>query len=251
MSVWNTRLKATLGPAQPVNSQVPWDRSIEEIGIAFPEDFREFVDTYGSVTINKLLHIPSPQRQPRRFTEPEGIVGFAHYVWFSSINGGQGQLRDRIRTRWPKTQPYPIWPEAGGLILWGWNERHHRAVCGLGLQAEEAEVADRREPGRTQMLEYAAAAGRGDIVAAPRARRRDPHQAAFLVGQREEVQAAASVFARAPRGRRRSAAAAFKIRALRLHLHKSTPTLPSPADRGRCQYSITDTNPPGLVACSA
>ena len=120
------RLVQLLGVPGEVVGRVPWDSSCAEVGFDFPEDFRDFIDTYGSIVLNKLLHIWSPQLAPNRFNAPSGLSSFSHYVWFSSRDGGQGVLRGRLRSRWPATQPYPIWPEEGGLILWGNSPRRHQ-----------------------------------------------------------------------------------------------------------------------------
>jgi hypothetical protein len=120
------RLIQLLGLPDEVDGRVPWDSSRAEVGFDFPEDFRDFIDTYGSVVLNNLLSIWSPQIAPRRFNAPSGLSGFSNYVWFCSKEGGQGILRERLRSRWPEGQPYPVWPERGGLILWGRSPRKHQ-----------------------------------------------------------------------------------------------------------------------------
>ncbi|MFF5797512.1 SMI1/KNR4 family protein [Streptomyces albogriseolus] len=40
----------------------PWEDLERELGVAFPGDFREIVDAYGSVTINGQLYLQHPAR---------------------------------------------------------------------------------------------------------------------------------------------------------------------------------------------
>jgi hypothetical protein len=128
MSDRNGELYRLLGVPQPVAGRVPWETSRAEVGFDFPADYRWFIDSFGSVVINKLLHIWSPRKNSvRAATEVSPAEGgLKDYVWLSSMSGGQGQMRLRLRLRHPETQPYPVWPEPGGLILWGRNERRHQ-----------------------------------------------------------------------------------------------------------------------------
>lgn len=40
----------------------PWIELERELGIEFPADFREFVDAYGSIEINRELYLKHPMR---------------------------------------------------------------------------------------------------------------------------------------------------------------------------------------------
>ncbi|MFH8383962.1 hypothetical protein ACH4E7_23955 [Kitasatospora sp. NPDC018058] len=60
MSMELDRLSQILGePAQRL-AATPWERSVAEVGFAFPSDYREFADRYGCVRINGELSVPVP-----------------------------------------------------------------------------------------------------------------------------------------------------------------------------------------------
>lgn len=122
-------LSTLLGDPSRAPGTVPWEKSNGEVAFDFPADFRWFIDKYGSVVINDLLHIWSPQKEPINARAEDDLSEegrFRSYVRLSSTSGGQGQMRMRLRSRHPESQPYPVWPEPEGLILWGRNERRHQ-----------------------------------------------------------------------------------------------------------------------------
>ena len=85
-------------PAQ--GDEVDWERVRELSGVAFPEDYRDFVATYGGGSMDDLLVVLTPP-----------VPGSAY-----------GQLLDKpvlppAGERYP--YPYPPHPEPGGLFPWG------------------------------------------------------------------------------------------------------------------------------------
>lgn len=54
-------IKALLGePKWNWSDPAPWDALERELGVTFPADFREIIDAYGSVVINKQLSLFHP-----------------------------------------------------------------------------------------------------------------------------------------------------------------------------------------------
>ncbi|MEU9075617.1 hypothetical protein [Kitasatospora sp. NPDC048538] len=105
------QLTRLLGDPASRPAATPWHRSVAEVGFAFPSDYREFVDRYGSVRINGELSVWVPT-----CTSYDGgpVVGFPGFVCLTTEGiaaelGADGDC------------PYPIHPESGGLLSWGSN----------------------------------------------------------------------------------------------------------------------------------
>lgn len=100
------------GPHQALE----WERCRSEIGLELPADYRQFTDVFGCGSINDEFGVVSPfdYRLPG-----------SHFKNFSKILTetfeGAGSAIAEMREAWPAYFPYPVFPEAGGLIAWGTN----------------------------------------------------------------------------------------------------------------------------------
>ncbi|MFJ3789413.1 hypothetical protein [Kitasatospora sp. NPDC090091] len=111
MSVELHRLAQIFGEPSQQPTATPWERSLAEVGFAFPADYREFVDQYGSVRINGELSVPVPTL---RSYDGGPIVGFPGFLRLTT-DGVAAELAGGPDC------PYPVHPEPGGLIAWGSN----------------------------------------------------------------------------------------------------------------------------------
>lgn len=116
-----TKLAALLGrPERPV-TPVPWHLSRSEAGIDFPADFRDFIDHFGGGQFRRELGIRAPSAWPH---EPGAPTGFKGFVWATTQDGGIGDyLAGAYEDGDYDECPYPVYPDPGGLLLWGntWN----------------------------------------------------------------------------------------------------------------------------------
>lgn len=98
----------------------PWDQAVDEVGFGFPADYREFVDAYGAGTVNDELFIAAPALRPR----PGYRSGFRGLVDVTTAGLGRSiaEMReDAVALGDQATYPFPIHPEADGLLIWGYN----------------------------------------------------------------------------------------------------------------------------------
>ncbi|WP_160311534.1 SMI1/KNR4 family protein [Streptacidiphilus melanogenes] len=109
-------------PAVPVASP-PWERSRAEIGLDFPSDYRAFVDLYGAGEFGTPDSLACHVHAPTSCLLPGGReTGFKGYIeWHASemddLFGSELDEED-------DTKPaYRIFPEPGGLLIWGENEQ--------------------------------------------------------------------------------------------------------------------------------
>jgi len=78
-----------------------------ELGVKFPQDYREFVHAYGSGSIEDFIRVLNPFSASDRL----GFVPRAK------------KLCDILRgLREMDIVPYPVYPDKGGLLPWGWDD---------------------------------------------------------------------------------------------------------------------------------
>ncbi|MFI0939335.1 SMI1/KNR4 family protein [Streptomyces sp. NPDC021020] len=90
-------------PARPVGAVEDWQAVVESWGTEFPEDYRDFLSSYGAGSIDAYLVIATA-------LDPAGH--------------GESTLGDLTSVARSLAQEqgdwsYPVWPENGGLICWG------------------------------------------------------------------------------------------------------------------------------------
>lgn len=108
------RLTAILSPPDSPGTAPPWQTAPGTVGIAFPCDFRDFVDRYGGGEVNGALSVPSPTLAPHGPGRSGGFLGYVQRTT-SEVGPVFAELRDKH----PGDNPYPLLPEPGGLLLWG------------------------------------------------------------------------------------------------------------------------------------
>jgi len=102
-------LKKLMGPP-PRASEAPngggWQAVERRLGIELPEDYKEFVTTYGTGAVDNFLWVLNP---------------FSKNVYLNLFDEGKAkldalrQLRDEFR----ENIPYAFYPDADGLFPWG------------------------------------------------------------------------------------------------------------------------------------
>jgi hypothetical protein len=113
------QLESILGrPRNPV-AAVPWEDSLQEIGIRFPSDYRELIDTYGQISINNELHITGPTVQAGQPGAPTGFKGFRYAT--ADPYGFCGYLASCYADGDYDECPYPVFPAPGGILKWANN----------------------------------------------------------------------------------------------------------------------------------
>jgi hypothetical protein len=96
-------------PDHPVDSGSAerWPDVERQIGTVLPEDYKAFIDTYGTGIIGYLIRVHNPFSQT-------GV-----YDFFAQLD-----FLTSLRRRWREERgaewcPYPLYPDADGLIPWG------------------------------------------------------------------------------------------------------------------------------------
>jgi hypothetical protein len=98
---------------------VPWHESPREIGVEFPQDYRHFVETYGSGSLSGDLGISMPWRAGGPPYLPE-MEGFGLYAVRARNMSPLNQFHVDAPQRWP----FAFWPEPSGLLPWARNPRY-------------------------------------------------------------------------------------------------------------------------------
>jgi hypothetical protein len=113
MSESMQRLEEVLGEPERVVVPPPWDRSAAETGIVLPQDYRAFVDRYGSVRIYDDLLVWSPSIQ----FDPHGFEKFVRASRFAE--------EDILLAYEDKEEeiPFEVHPAPGGLLGWANNSK--------------------------------------------------------------------------------------------------------------------------------
>jgi hypothetical protein len=99
-------------------AMINWESSRREIGFDFPADFREFIDTYGWGGVDEYFHVHKPWEAVGRSLIAGGFSFFVEYMGLLIEPAGY----DALRTEYPDYYPYPLFPEAGGLLAWAHND---------------------------------------------------------------------------------------------------------------------------------
>ncbi|TNY36689.1 SMI1/KNR4 family protein [Thermomonospora catenispora] len=95
------QLTAVLAPPASGGDQIDWGRIEEEYGVAFPVDYRSFVETYGGGVMDDCIGIITPP--------VEGSI-------YGAILNGAPFGPD---LRHP--EGYPYCPDPGGILRWGYS----------------------------------------------------------------------------------------------------------------------------------
>lgn len=113
-------LMALLGEPDRSVTPVPWHLSRAEVGMDFPADFRGFVDRFGGGQFRRELAVHSPTA----WASPGSPNGFERFILDTTEDGSIGDyLAGAYEDGDYDECPHPVYPEPGGLLLWGntWN----------------------------------------------------------------------------------------------------------------------------------
>src|SRR5437763_524789 len=88
-------------PAAPNGADGDWAACERELQLRLPEDYKEFISTYGSGTLCRLFEISSPFSSPLLWKT--GVRWAGIYDCFGEI---------------PRVLPYPRYPAVPGLLPW-------------------------------------------------------------------------------------------------------------------------------------
>lgn len=89
-------------PSSPYATTVDWADVESKLGFALPEDYKEFIGVYGSVTICDILSVLHPLVGPSDDLRGDSIKLLNDVI--DSVSGG----RDNVR--------YPNYPTSGGIF---------------------------------------------------------------------------------------------------------------------------------------
>lgn len=95
-------------PANPVENIVDWENVEQKLGTKLPEDYKQFINTYGSGSLGEFMMLLNPTSQNKylnTFKKMEAMSDFDHKQReFSNIDD---------------TYPIPLYPNSGGILIWG------------------------------------------------------------------------------------------------------------------------------------
>jgi hypothetical protein len=111
------RLMAMMPPPVTRPTAVPWHLAPGEVGFQFPDDYRDFTDLYGSGLINDQLLIWTPSLKWDTVREGDAREGFASLA--AGPPSGLGDYLTELHEDEPDENPYPVYPDEGGLLAWG------------------------------------------------------------------------------------------------------------------------------------
>jgi hypothetical protein len=95
-------------PSDPQNAKGDWKQLESDLGLTFPDDYKQYIKEYGSGTLCALFEIGSPFRLESHYKK---AVKDAWSSW-AGIYHGWGDV--------PESEiPFPIYPKIPGLLPWG------------------------------------------------------------------------------------------------------------------------------------
>ena len=97
-------------PAKPNNASGDWKQVEESLGMVLPDDYKEFINSYGSGTLCSLFSIPSPFNIIR-FSTKERISPREYWLSWVEIYQDWEQAGRQIA--------YPVYPSTPGLFPCG------------------------------------------------------------------------------------------------------------------------------------
>lgn len=103
------RLKAILTPPKRLAETAgpeTWETSERDLGTALPDDYKEFVSTYGTGRIDGFLWIFTP-------------AASSEHLNLVEANRAHARLLDEMREWDPGYRPYDLYPTPGGLLAFG------------------------------------------------------------------------------------------------------------------------------------
>ncbi|MFJ4188830.1 SMI1/KNR4 family protein [Kitasatospora sp. NPDC089509] len=109
------RLGELMGAPGRERVQVPWERSVERLGVELPADFREFVERYGRVEYSGDLLVVTPSLR-------DGVADGERFDGLHQFNKDVGEMLEEWYG-WDGVdgRPYEPFPAKGCLLAWANN----------------------------------------------------------------------------------------------------------------------------------
>lgn len=93
-------------PPEPVDNRGDWGQVVAQLGLALPVDYMQFVDAFGSGSLNDFIHVLNPFSTNKNLNLQYQLT---HVL---------GALRE-LKTAHPERVRYPLLFEPAGLLPWG------------------------------------------------------------------------------------------------------------------------------------
>jgi len=113
------RLLDLTGMADRPRETFDWQTIEATLGLPLPEDYKRMAEVFPPGHFNGLAQLgrPGDDAHPR-----DEFLGFKAL----RLQDLRGQRAFAQEHDWPGTFPYPIYPEPGGLLPWGYDRRGHQ-----------------------------------------------------------------------------------------------------------------------------
>jgi hypothetical protein len=86
-----------------------WQKIEEDLGTSLPDDYKQFIDIFGTVFIGDFIYVLDPFTENHNFNLKErGGMILEAFRDIGSFFGGE-------------KYPYPLYPDKGGLLPWGFS----------------------------------------------------------------------------------------------------------------------------------
>ncbi|MER7845747.1 SMI1/KNR4 family protein [Kitasatospora sp. NPDC096077] len=109
------RLGELMGDPGRERVEVPWERSVERLGVRLPQDYRELVERYGYLEFGGDIRVSTPVLEPGG-PEEETFNGLYYF------NKDVGEMLDGWYEWNPELgRPYEPFPKEGCLLAWANN----------------------------------------------------------------------------------------------------------------------------------
>lgn len=117
-------------PVEPGDA-TQWRQFEAATGLIFPPDYHAFINTYGTGHIEETIFPHNP------FCQRRGLRAYYNYAqWAQEATAIQATKR-RGGDEW---FPFPVYPEAGGLLPWGSTSNGDRLLWRTAQRLEEWSV---------------------------------------------------------------------------------------------------------------
>ena len=103
-------------PHPPVETGSPkrWQRAAQRLGTPFPEDYKSFIDTYGTGVFNDFLLPYNP------FSTLDEVNIF---LVLDTHHQANRLVQAKASRPWSAVKPFELYPSADGLLPWGTTTR--------------------------------------------------------------------------------------------------------------------------------
>jgi len=99
-------------PQAPIETGSPklWEKAQERLGIAFPKDYKDFIDSYGTGTFNNFI-IPYNPFAANEYMNLYQVLDAHHHA--------SRKTQRMADSAWSVVTPFQLYPADAGLLPWG------------------------------------------------------------------------------------------------------------------------------------